>query len=216
MTSKFSNRYTVPEDEGYEPDSNDEVLKNYLGIKTVVEMEAIETQQLRHAESELIQIFDQNHQFKAQDICNIHELWLGDIYPFAGKYRTVHMSKNGFPFANPTLIEKLMHNLQEKYLSKYTPCHSPSLDELAYALGVIHVEFIIIHPFREGNGRVSRLLADLMALQAGKPLLNFEGIDPIVHPEGFRKYIAAIQNSCEDNNYSAIQAVFKGLLINSI
>lgn len=30
MTSKFSSRYTIPEDEGYEPDSNDEVLKNCL------------------------------------------------------------------------------------------------------------------------------------------------------------------------------------------
>lgn len=216
MTSKFSSRYTIPEDEGYEPGSNDEVLKNCLGIKTALEMNEIETQQLRDAESELIQIFDQNHQFTAQDICNIHELWLGDVYPFAGKYRTVNMSKNGFPFANPALIEKLMRNLEEKYLLKYTPCHSLDLNELAHALGIVHVEFIIIHPFREGNGRVSRLLANLMALQAGKPLLNFEAIDQIAHPEGFNKYIAAIQNSSKDNDYLPIQEVFKDLLINSI
>lgn len=212
MTYKFSNRYNVSENEGYETDSKDEVLKNYLSIKTKVKIDKIEAQELRRTESELIQIFDRNHQFTAQDICNIHELWLGDVYPIAGKYRTVFMSKNDFPFANPLLIENLMNNLEKKYLSKYTPCHFSDINKLAYALGVIHVELIIIHPFREGNGRVSRLLANLMALQAGQPPLNFEPINQIDHLQGFHRYISAIQNSCEENNYLPIQEVFKSLL----
>lgn len=37
-------------------------------------------------------------------------------------------------------------------------------------------ELVLIHPFREGNGRLSRLLSQLMALQAGLPLLNFSSI----------------------------------------
>lgn len=215
MTSKFSNRYTVPKSEDYEPNSNNTVLKNFLEIKTNIEMDKIEAQELRRTESELIRIFDQNHSFTAEDICNIHELWLGDVYPFAGKYRTVAMSKNGFPFANPILIEKLMNDLEKQYFSKYTPCLLADINELAYALGIIHVEFIIIHPFREGNGRVSRLLTNLMVLQAGNPPLNFEAIDQINHPEGFDKYISAIQVSSKENNYLPIQEVFKTLLLNS-
>lgn len=42
------------------------------------------------------------------------------------------------------------------------------------ALSEVHVEFELIHPFREGNGRVGRVLITLMALEAGLPLLNYD------------------------------------------
>ena len=53
----------------------------------------------------------------------------------------------------------------------------------------MHVELILIHPFRDGNGRISRLLANLMAMQAGLPPLDFTGI------KGRRKqeYFHAVQ-----------------------
>jgi cell filamentation protein len=40
----------------------------------------------------------------------------------------------------------------------------------------VHTELVLIHPFREGNGRVARMLATLMALQAALPPLDFSGI----------------------------------------
>jgi cell filamentation protein len=59
-------------------------------------------------------------------------------------------------------------------------------------LGVIHVELIVIHPFREGNGRTARLLADLMAMQANQPSLNFSSIDQTENKKGFEEYIISI------------------------
>lgn len=47
-----------------------------------------------------------------------------------------------------------------------TPCRPKSIDELLYALSSVHVELCLIHPFREGNGRIARLLCDVMAIQA--------------------------------------------------
>ena len=41
-----------------------------------------------------------------------------------------------------------------------------SIDELLYALSSVHVELILIHPFREGNGRIARLLCNVIAFQA--------------------------------------------------
>lgn len=82
--------------------------------------------------------------FTAQDICNIHELWLGDIYPFAGKLRTVNMSKNNFPFAVPNRIQALMKDLENKFLKKYSPCNYSDIEKLSFALGIVHVEFILI------------------------------------------------------------------------
>lgn len=205
------NRYAVPSDEDYEPDSNGEVIKNYLGIKSKEIIEEIEQRELKRAELEILDYYEKDQRFTANDICNMHELWLGDIYPIAGKYRTVTMSKGGFIFAASGQIEKLMMELERDYLTKYTPCHFTDIGGLAYALGVVHVELILIHPFREGNGRTARLLADLMAVQANRPPLNYTSIDQIENPKGFKKYIEAIHAGVE-MDYEPIRNIFLTLI----
>ncbi len=49
-----------------------------------------------------------------------------------------------------------------------------SREQVIEAIATVHVELILIHPFREGNGRLSRLLADVMAVQAGFQSLDYE------------------------------------------
>lgn len=215
MTTKKSGRYSVPIEEGFEPGSNDEVLKNTLGITTKEEMDILEERELERTELELVALFDENHQFTADDICNIHELWLGDIYPFAGKFRTVNMSKGDFLFAQSGRIAALMNTFEKDYLAKYTPCHSENENELAHALGVVHVELIIIHPFREGNGRVARLLSDLMAIQAKRSSLIYSLIDQTENEQGFDNYIKAIHAGFS-GNYEPIAKIFKTLLGQSV
>lgn len=215
MNLKHSNHYRVPTDEDFEPDSKDEVLKNYLGIKTSEEMGALEEQELERTELELLEIFDENHRFTAEDICNIHELWLGDLYPSAGKYRTVTMSKAGFPFAAPLHIESSMKEFEKKYLAIYTPSYYSDSKELSSALGIVHIELILIHPFREGNGRTARLLADLMAMQSNRPPLNFATIDKTENEKGFQEYILAIHAGVS-GNYEPIQRIFSKLLEQSL
>nr|WP_255408408.1 Fic family protein [Limnohabitans sp. JirII-31] len=58
-------------------------------------------------------------------------------------------------------------------MALHTPCSQLSEDELVMSIAVTHVEFILIHPFREGNGRLSRLLADVMAVQADHGPLDY-------------------------------------------
>lgn len=212
---KHQGRYTVPTDEDFEPNSNQEVLKNYLGIKMKEKIEALEKQELGRTELEIIKIFDENSQFTADDICNIHKLWLGDIYPSAGKYRTVRMEKDGFPFAMPNRIPLLMTELDAKYLQKYTPCHFNDSNELALALAIVHVELILIHPFREGNGRTARLLADLMTMQAKRPPLNFSLIDQTKEDNHFDEYIVAIHAGV-NMDYEPMQNIFRRLLGQSL
>lgn len=210
----INDRYAVPEEEGYEPGSNDSVLKNFLGIINPEVIEQIEEQALVNVGLELVQLYNEKYKFLVEDICNIHELWLADIYPFAGKFRTVMMTKNGFPFANPELIPKLMSDLEQKYLKKYTPCFGFDNEKLAEALSVVHVELIIIHPFREGNGRVARLLANLMALQAGKDILNYTPIDRTVNLAGYNNYIISIQEGFA-GNYERVKRIFYELIISA-
>lgn len=208
---KDTGRYTVATNEVYEPGSGGNVLKNFLGIKSKNEIEAIEGQELNRVENELVAIFDKDHQFVAADICDIHKKWLGKIYPSAGKYRTVTMSKDDFPFAAPSQIEKLMQKHEKDVLSKYTPCHFENKSELAMALGIVHVELVVIHPFREGNGRTARLLSDLMTMQSDRAPLNYSPIDLTKNEGGFNAYILAIHAGF-NGDYKPIQKIFSELL----
>src|SRR3546814_13597560 len=77
------------------------------------------------------------------------------------------MSKDGFPFAPAAQIPRLMKPFENEHLGTYTPCTNFDRPQLTQAIAVTHVEFILMHQSREGNGRISRLLADVMAMQAG-------------------------------------------------
>jgi cell filamentation protein len=145
-----------------------------LGITSKQAMDRIEGREQIRALEELTTLYDESHRFTAADICRIHKVWLGRVYSWAGQYRRVNLVKDNFPFAAAAQIPKLMAVFERGPLKEFTPCRPAPAGELANALAVVHVELVLIHPFREGNGRVARLLAVLMGLQAGLPALYFE------------------------------------------
>lgn len=73
------------------------------------------------------------------------------------------------------------------------------------------MELVLIHPFREGNGRAARVLSILMALQAGLPLLDFSSIAEEKKPE----YFAAVQAGL-DKNYAPMERLFAGIIERSL
>lgn len=191
FSMKKSQRYDtahLPESQ-FEPGSSDQVLKNKLGITRPDEMDRREKEEQLRAIDELTDLFDMNHRFTAADICQMHKIWLGNIYEWAGKYRQVKMSKEDFSFAFPEQIPRLMAEFEKRPLHEVTPCHFNSHVEIAKALAIVHTELVLIHPFREGNGRVARMLSILMALQSGLPPLDFQ--DMITTDK--EEYIRAIQ-----------------------
>ena len=190
---KNSNKYNTTGmiEAEYEPGSNNKVLKNLLSITSKEQIDFIESQALITVQNYLIDHFNKTHSFTEKDIKHIHKLWLEKIYPWAGKYRTVNMTKGNFPFAAAEFIPKLMKEFELNFLNKYTPTIFETTEEIITALSIVHVEFILIHPFREGNGRLGRILAILMALQAGLPLLKFDSITKDL--EFKNKYFQAIR-----------------------
>lgn len=151
----------------FQPGSRGRVLRNLLGITRVREMEEVESQALTAAQRVALEIYGPNHRFTPADIRRLHRMWLGSIYPWAGKYRTVNIGKGGFQFAHAPLIPRLMAALGREVLRRHTPCGNASDVTVARSLAEVHAELILIHPFRDGNGRVARLLTLLMASQAG-------------------------------------------------
>ena len=81
----------------------------------------------------------------------------------------------------------------------------------ARALAVVHAELILIHPFREGNGRCARLLAVLMGLQAGLPALDFGEVRGLEK----RRYIGAIQAGL-DRNYEPMTELFERVIARTL
>lgn len=192
---------------GYEPGSGKRVLKNLVSVKRKREMDILEFDALAKTLEDSLHIYDMSHKFTSVDICNLHKLWLGNLYTWAGSYRQVNMSKDGFPFAAANLIPSLMKKFDKSQLERFTPCNFSTQQEVIEALAVVHNEFILIHPFREGNGRVGRLLATLMAVQAGLPPLDFGGI------QGKKKqgYFSAVQEGLA-NNYLPMIEVFAAVV----
>lgn len=188
----------------FEPGSRGRVLRNALGIVRVRDMQLAESQALWLAQRQAIDIFSEDHRFTAEDIRSLHRVWLGPIYSWAGEYRSVNIGKGGFQFAAAHLIPGLMAKLERGALARFTPGREPVVAE---ALAVVHAELILIHPFRDGNGRLARLLALLMGLQAGLPPLDFSPLDG----NGKKRYVAGI-HAALGRDYRPLEAVFERVI----
>lgn len=152
---KKDSRYDIsglPEAQ-FEPGSNEQVLKNRLGITSPKEMDNAEARALERAMVRLVGMYGERHRFTTDDICELHKVWLGEIYEWTGRYRQVNVSKDEFPFATAAQVPLLMEQFERDVLARHTPCNSKDRADIVYALAETHVELVLIHPFRDGNGR---------------------------------------------------------------
>lgn len=191
----------------YQPDSDNQVLKNKLGIRNVDEVNDLELDLLEQLYDAVLDEVEIDQSITVDDIFEWHRKWLGNVYEWAGKQRSVNLSKGDFHFAAATQIPNLLNILNREYLSRYTPSNEVDDDALSEAIAIVHVEFILIHPFREGNGRIARLLANVMALQAGKPEIDFSWWD-----ENRDRYFTAIQHGL-GGDYNPMKVFVKQALL---
>lgn len=169
------------------PNSQDEILPNLLGLKSLEEIGLSEFEGFLRAEISLTESLTGRTKFNVAYIQKIHKLSLGHLYDFAGKFRNVNMSKGGFPFAAAKFLAKTMADFETEILSdmpnKYT-----SREELIKDVAKVHGEILFIHPFREGNGRTARMLANLMVRKQGYESLNFD----LINENRFDQYVTAV------------------------
>jgi cell filamentation protein len=106
----------------------------------------------------------------------IHEYLFGGLYDFAGKIRTVDISKGGFRFASHLY---LVNSLEAIELMPET-----TFEEIVKK----YVEMNIAHPFREGNGRATRIWLDLILKKNLRKCIDWHKIDK-------EKYLSAMERS---------------------
>lgn len=193
----------------YQAGSNESVLENKLGISSADKMEFVEYEALLSLQTQLVDEIAVDQPITIELLLDWHTRWLGDIYAWAGNYRSVNMAKGDFHFAVAHLVYGLMKEFETKVLANYTPCDELNQSDLITALAITHVEFILIHPFRDGNGRLGRLLSIIMALQAGWPILEFSVIE-----NDKQSYFNAIQAGL-DLNYEPMKALMASVLESS-
>ena len=154
------------------------ILENKLGITHQIELAKAEEKISKQKARDL---FDSGkiEEVKVgtfEGLSFIHSYLFEDIYEFAGKIRTVNIAKGNFRFAplmylNQSLehIDKMPQNNYEEIIEKY-------------------VEMNIAHPFREGNGRATRIWLDLILKKEIRQVIDWNLVDK-------DEYLSAMERS---------------------
>ena len=144
----------------------------------------------------------QNKTFTEADIKLLHKLFYEKIdNEKAGKYRTSQVIITGSDVELPK-PEELDEKMNEFILQ--LPKLKEELHPVEYA-AMVHIIFVNIHPFADGNGRVARLLMNLALLQSG---YNIVVIPPVARTD----YISAIQETNKGNNIDFINFISEMVL----
>ena len=124
-------------------------------------------------------------------VCALHRAMFGDVWRWAGRYRTRETNIGVLPHRiRPALREHLD-------TANYWLEHRPfAPDETAV---LIHHRLVQIHPFPNGNGRHTRMMADLVAERLGQPAFTWGRTSLIAAGPTRAAYIAALREADDQN-----------------
>lgn len=176
-------KYYVPEEQ-----DKDIILHNKKGITDLRKLYQWEFSGFLKAQYQLLEDLTNTTRFDVAYILKIHHLALSHIYDFAGKLRHVNMAKGGFIFPTARFLPQIMEDFDKRFLSPLPDSYS-SEEDLIKDIAKVHAELLYIHPFREGNGRTARVLANLMAAKQGHDFLDLNKI----LENNFEEYVKAVQ-----------------------
>ena len=142
-------------------------LDNKLNITNDVELARVEEKVSKLKAKRLFRsdFLDKLKVGSFQALADIHHYLFGEIYDFAGKIRTVNISKGSFRFAPLSYLKVSLHNIEAMPQSTF--------DEIIEK----YVEMNIAHPFREGNGRSTRIWLDLILKKELKQVIDWRCVD---------------------------------------
>ena len=142
-------------------------LENKLNITDSTELARM---QEKISKKKAVELFENGYldQYKPgtfQMLAVIHKYLFDEIYDFAGKIRTVNMAKGNFRFAPVMYLEAAIENIEKMPQTTF--------DEIIEK----YVEMNIAHPFREGNGRSTRIWLDLILKKELNRVIDWSFVD---------------------------------------
>ena len=142
-------------------------LQNKLGITDSAELARIEEKISKKKAVELFES-DELKKYRAgtfEMLAFIHRYLFSEIYDFAGKMREVNLAKGNFRFAPVMYLKAAVENVEKMPQSTF--------DEIVEK----YVEMNIAHPFREGNGRSTRIWLDLILKKELNRVIDWSLVD---------------------------------------
>ncbi len=143
------------------------VLENKLGITESAELAREEERISKKKAIELFEkgILDSLEAGRFESLAKIHKYLFEDIYTFAGEIRTVNIAKGSFRFAPVMYLKQALEHIDNMPQSTY--------EEIIEK----YVEMNVAHPFREGNGRSTRIWLDLLLKKELAKVVDWSKVD---------------------------------------
>lgn len=143
------------------------MLENKLGITDSADLARMEEQISKKKAVELFEkgILDKLEAGKFSSLQAIHKYLFDEIYDFAGKIRTVNIAKGNFRFAPVMYLQAALDNIDKMPQSNF--------DEIIDK----YVEMNVAHPFREGNGRSTRIWLDCILKKEIGKVVDWSKVD---------------------------------------
>ncbi len=143
------------------------MLENKLGITNAIELAKEEEKITKIKAMELFQTkkIDTFEVGTFKGLAQIHKYLFEDIYAFAGKIRTENISKGNFRFASAMYLEEALEKIDNMPQSNF--------DEIIEK----YIEMNIAHPFREGNGRSTRIWLDRILKKEIHQVVDWSKVD---------------------------------------
>lgn len=154
------------------------MLENKLGITDSADLARMEEQISKKKAVELFEkgILDKLEAGKFSSLQAIHKYLFDEIYDFAGKLRTVNIGKGNFRFAPVMYLQAALDNIDKMPQSNF--------DEIIEN----YVEMNVAHPFREGNGRITRMWLDCILKKEIGKIVDWSKVDK-------KDYLLAMERS---------------------
>ena len=142
-------------------------LKNKLGIEDSIELAKVEERTTKIKALELFETGKLNSYEVGTfaGLSKIHEYLFEELYEFAGKVRTENISKSNFRFASAMYLEEALKKIDEMPQTNF--------DEIIEK----YIEMNIAHPFREGNGRSTRIWLDMILKKEINKVIDWSKVD---------------------------------------
>lgn len=142
-------------------------LENKLGITDSAELAREEERLSKKKALELYdtELLDRLEAGTFSALAAIHKFLFGEIYEFAGRLRTVNLAKGNFRFAPVMYLEAALENIEAMPQGTF--------DEIVEK----YVEMNAAHPFREGNGRSTRIWLDLLLRKELGQVVDWSKVD---------------------------------------
>lgn len=143
------------------------MLENKLGIENSAQLAREEEKISKKKALELFEkgYLDEWTAGKFETLAKIHEYLFGEVYHFAGKIREVNIAKGNFRFAPIMYLQAALDNIDKMPQTTF--------EEIVEK----YVEMNIAHPFREGNGRTTRIWLDLMLKKEIGKVVDWSRVD---------------------------------------